>query len=160
MPGEVDLLNIGAFASEFIGVPEERLSGERDLLARSLVAEALRIGIFSLKPDASTWPRWHILALRTWAIRKFRTVFARNGLKVEELVSEVLSDNLGPSLENLGDLISLPNGYYSPGPTRVLQIGSNNWLLISGRPSEDFRGAGFQLNLRGTIISTLLGPIS
>ncbi len=150
MPTEAVLPDIEALASEFIGLPSERLPRERDLLAQSLVAEALRFGIFSRAPDSSSWPRAHILALRNWVIRKFRSVFARVGLKVEEFVSEVLSDSLGPSLENLGDFISLPDGYYSPAPTRVLPIESDNWIVVSGRPSKEFLDAGFQLKIHGS----------
>ncbi len=150
MPGEAVFPDLEALASEFIGLPAERLPRERDLLARSLVAEALRLSIFSRVPDSNIWPRSHVLALRNWAIRKFRSIFARDGIKVEEYVGEVLSDSLGPSLENLGDFIPLPDGYYAPAPTRVLPIGSENWLLVSGRPSKDFLDAGFQLKIHGT----------
>jgi len=150
MQAEEFLLNLNAFALEFFGLPRESLPPDGSLLAQALVAEALRLAMYSKTTESNTWPTAHVLALRNWVVRKLRTVLLKEGAKPKEYLDQVLHETVGPSLENLGDFIPLSNGYYTAAPTRVVQVDSEDWLLVSGRPTKDFLAAGLRLLIHGT----------
>jgi len=149
MSSEETLPDLETFAPEFFGLPVQHLPQERELLAQALMAEALRLAMYSKTENRGDWPRIHVLALRRWAIRKLRDVFMSSGLKAEEYLNQVLYEAAGPNLENIGDFIALSNGYYSPAPTRVVQVDQQSWLLVSGRPAKDFLSAGVEIRVHG-----------
>lgn len=142
--------------ASFTGLPLERLPERSDVIRRALVSECIRLAMADLVDQDEGWSEVHNLRLRNWAIRKLQTVvdFERDAADPAseidtDLFRRVLTEGPEPSLEFLGELIELDEGYYSPGPTRAVVSPESPAVLVSGLPTRSFTD-DFTIEIRGT----------
>jgi hypothetical protein len=140
--------------AQFTGAASENLPTDADRLQQILVAEAIRLALQDKATDSDeTYPRAHITGLRHWVIQKLSPLLGEPTTDEDEEGDDwfrnVLTDGPGPTLTFLGDILSLSNGYYAPGPTRAIKRGAETAVLVSGRPSQWFVKNGYELEFRG-----------
>jgi len=142
--------------ASFTGLPPTRLPERDDVIRRALVSECIRLGMADIIDQDEEWAEVHNLRLRNWVIRKLQTVvdFERDAddpdTKIDtDLFRRVLTEGPEPSLEFLGELIELDEGYYSPGPTRAVMSSQSSPVLVSGLPTRSFTD-DFTIEIRGT----------
>jgi len=135
--------------SDLAGVPRPELQISEEMRKVTAVAEALRVAASQIPLAESRWRISHVMSLRSWVIRKLRGLPCWADSPLDSLVLAVLSEGRGPSLEFLGDFLSLKSGYYAPSPSRAVPIAGRTFLLVSGVPSRDFVKAGLTVKLHG-----------
>lgn len=142
------------FTEEFIASNwdieiEEDVQQIRD----ALIAEALRLAVADkAETSDAIHPRAHVSGIRHWVIHKLSPVLGDPDTDDNEngdWFREVLTDRQGPTVEFLGDLMELKQGYYAPSPTRAVMLDEATALLISGQPSDWFLKQGLQMRFAG-----------
>lgn len=129
--------------------PNVEVSLNDPLSNQSIVAEFIRYGLQKSIIENNDHIPIHILSLQNWVYKKLRCIYSSADSSDFSLFDSVLSEGPGPSLEFLGDVISLSNGYYLPSPTRAIKINETTWTLISGLPTTVFLNAGIQIRVKG-----------
>ncbi len=142
--------------ASFTGLPTAQLPEQDDVIRRALVSECIRLGMVDIIGENEGWSEVHNLRLRHWVIRKLQTVinFERDAAdpttEIEtDLFRRTLTEGPEPSLEFLGELIELDEGYYSPAPTRAVVSSNSEPVLVSGLPTRSFTD-DFTIEIRGT----------
>lgn len=139
------------FASRFIGIHQDQLADDEDLLCDAIVAEAFRYCVAQqVRQDDAAWPRIHVNRLRHWTVRKLETIL---GDPMQEDADDwfrgVLDDRRGATLADLGELVELSRGFWTVGPTRAVPSSSEEWLLVSAVPTTQLTDAGLTLHIHG-----------
>jgi len=139
------------FASRFIGIHEEQLADDEDLLCDAIVAEAIRYCVaHQVRQDDAAWPRIHVNRLRNWTVRKLETLLGDPMQEdADDWFREVLDDRRGATLADLGELVELSQGFWTVGPTLAVPTSSEEWLLVSAVPTTQLTDAGLTLHLHG-----------
>ena len=112
-----------------------------------LIAECIRVAYHNLAGENETG-MVHVRSLRSWVYRKTRAMLPNLWSDGNDPFTRVLSEGPGASLEFLGDLIRLPGGYFTAGPSRAVRLSENDVVLISSWPTA-------QLGLSGIIVESL-----
>jgi hypothetical protein len=107
-------------------------------LNAALVGEAIRVGLFLLFNDTNPGSPVHPLRLRAWVRHKLESVIPDILQEDEGGFRHVLLEGRGANLEFLGDALVLQNGYLCPAPTRAVEVGRDDYLLVSGVPTDAF----------------------
>ena len=141
------------FAAEFIGTGKENLPDRDDQLRDTLIAETIRLGLQDKISDSSDgYPQTHISGLRHWVVHKLTTILGApvtdDEAEEEDWFRAVMSERTGPTVTFYGDLLQLAGGYYAPAPTRAIMT-ETEAILVSGKSSQAFLDAGFDLEFRG-----------
>lgn len=117
-----------------LGVERSRLPSGETALRGALLGETMRIGLYTIF-RAAVAPV-HELSLRSWLDRKLGALFSGSEVPEEEDYRQVLLGGRGQSLELVGDALVLPHGMVYPSPTRIISVGVQTTLLLSGIPSH------------------------
>lgn len=144
--GEID---IHKFGSEFLSIEMSNLPSNSNSIKRAIVSEAFRLALDSTPDSQMSMRKMHIHSLRRWVTHKLRAIIPEIESKDSDLFSDVLKDSKESNLLFIGDILELARGYYSPAPTRVVNIDKNNWILISGLPTYYFTEAGLNMSTNG-----------
>jgi hypothetical protein len=145
-----------AFATQFIGVSDERLPSNEIGIRDALIGEAIRIGLTE-KAESSNdqYPQAHINSIRHWVVHKLAAILGQPDVDSDSTSDDVgwfrsaLTESRGPTLNFLGDVIQLSQGYYAPAPTRAVMISESEAVLVSGDPSGTFLDSGLEIEFRG-----------
>lgn len=146
--------NLQEICSKFTSIPKGKIPNNEKIVIDSLIAETVRL---ALNVDTSQTIRpIHILYLRNWVIKKLRSIVPN----ISDLFTMIFIDDTynGPNPIFLGDIVELSNGFYIPGPTRLIKIEENSWILISGLPTSFFIKEGLEIEICG--MSRLIKNIS
>lgn len=141
--------NICKFGSEFIAIEMSNLPSNSDSIKRAIVGEAFRLALDSIPDPQISMRKMHIHSLRKWVIQKLRGIMPEIEDKDYYLFSDVLKDSKESNLLFIGDILELSKGYYSPAPTRVVNIDKSNWILVSGLPTYYFKEVGLNVSVTG-----------
>ncbi len=141
--------DLHAFGSKFLIVDESNLPSDSDSVKRAIISEAFRFALDSVPDSQGSIRKMHIHSIRRWVIQKLRAIIPEIEKQDLDLLSDILKDPKGPNLLFIGDILELSKGYYSPAPTRVVNIDKNNWILVSGLPTYYFTEAGLNINVKG-----------
>lgn len=131
---EVTTPSLVEIAQAELGVGRERLPGGDTALRGAVLGEIMRAGLYALFKTAGA--PVHELSLRAWLDRKLGALFDGSDLSEEQDYRQVLLGGRGQSLELVGDALILPHGLVSPAPSRIIPIGGQTSLLLSGIPSH------------------------
>lgn len=142
-------IDIRRFGSEFLTIEEANLPSDSDSVKRAIISEAFRFALDSVPDPQGSLRKMHIHSIRRWVIQKLRAIIPEIEKQDLDLLSDILKESKGPNLLFIGDILELSNGYYSPAPTRVVNIDQNNWILVSGLPTYYFLEAGLNINIKG-----------
>lgn len=113
-----------------------------------LIAECIRVAYHSLVRENETGTV-HVQSLRSWVYRKTRALLPSLWLDGNDPFTKVLSEGPGASLEFLGDLVRLPGGHFTAGPSRAVRLSENDVVLISSKPTADFEASGISVESLG-----------
>lgn len=143
--------DIRRFGSEFFTIDESNLPSDPDTVKEAIISEAFRFALDSVPDPQGSMRKMHIHSIRRWVTQKLRAIIPeieKRDLDLD-LVSEILKESRRANLLFIGDILELSKGYYSPAPTRVVNIDKNNWILVSGLPTYYFTEAGLNINVKG-----------
>ncbi|MFA5860315.1 MAG: hypothetical protein WDA16_01335 [Candidatus Thermoplasmatota archaeon] len=118
-------------------------------LRATIVAETVRVGLCRLLHE-SPLRRVHQNQLRNWVRRKLEGVIPDLFTDERGNYRDLLLDGRGGNLGFTGDVLTLPDGYLYPAPTRAIPIADNTYVLASGFPSTAFQ------DLRDRLVFTAL----
>jgi len=142
-------IDIRRFGIEFLTIEESNLPSDINSVRWAIISEAFRLALDSLPEPHGYMRKMHIQSLRRWVIQKLRAIIPEIEKPGLVLLSDILKESKGPNLLFIGDILELSKGYYSPAPTRVVNIDKNNWILVSGLPTYYFTEAGLNINVKG-----------
>lgn len=142
-------IDIFRFGSEFLTIEEANLPSDSDSVKRAIISEAFRFALDSVPDPQGSIRKMHIQSLRRWVIQKLRAIIPEIEYQDLDLLSDILKESKGPNLLFIGDILELSNGYYSPAPTRAVNVDKNNWILVSGLPTHYFTENGLNMNIKG-----------
>lgn len=114
----------------------------------TVVGECIRVAYHNLAPYSNEG-RVHVNALRSWTYRKTRSVLPGAWGDQDDAFSRTLSEGPGPSLEFLGDLVRLPGGYFTAGPSRGVRINATKVVVVSSWPTRVLTSKGIEVTVRG-----------
>jgi len=142
-------IDIRRFGSEFFTIDESNLPSDTDTVKEAIISEAFRFALDSVPDPQGSIRKMHIHSIRRWVIQKLRAIIPEIEKRDLDLLSDILKESKGPNLLFIGDILELSKGYYSPAPTRVVNVDKNNWILVSGLPTYYFTEAGLNINVKG-----------
>jgi hypothetical protein len=142
-------IDIRRFGSEFITIEESNLPSDSDSVKEAIISEAFRFALDSMPDPQGSIRKMHINSIRRWVIQKLRAIIPEIEKQDLNLLSDILKESKGPNLLFLGDILKLSKGYYSPAPTRAVNVDENNWILVSGLPTHYFTEDGININVKG-----------
>lgn len=142
-------IDIRRFGSEFFTIEEYNLPSDSDSVKGAIISEAFRFALDSMPDPQGSIRKMHINSIRRWVIQKLRAIIPEIEKQDLNLFSDILQESNGPNLLFIGDILKLSKGYYSPSPTRVVNVDMNNWILISGLPTYYFTETGININVIG-----------
>ena len=142
-------IDIRRFGSEFFTIEESNLPSDSDSVKVAIISEAFRFALDSMPDPQGSIRKMHINSIRRWVIQKLRAIIPEIEKQDLNLFSNILQESNGPNLLFIGDILKLSKGYYSPSPTRVVNVDMNNWILISGLPTYYFTETGININVKG-----------
>ncbi|NQE04945.1 hypothetical protein C5S32_03645 [ANME-1 cluster archaeon GoMg1] len=142
-------IDIRRFGSEFFTIDESNLPSDPDTVKEAIISEAFRFALDSVPDPQGSIRKMHIHSIRRWVIQKLRAIIPEIEKRDLDLLSDILKESKGPNLLFIGDILELSKGYYSPAPTRVVNMDENNWILVSGLPTYYFTEAGLNINVKG-----------
>lgn len=143
---EIDILRFGG---EFLTIEEANLPSDSDSVKRAIISEAFRFALDSVPDPQGSVRKMHIQSIRRWVIQKLRAIIPEIENQNLDLLSDILKESKGPNLLFIGDILELSNGYYSPAPTRAVNVDKNDWILVSGLPTHYFTENGLNINIKG-----------
>ena len=115
---------------------------------KAVIAECIRLAYRSISGFRQDG-RVHVNALRIWVYRKTRSILPSTWSPESLEFQSVLAEGPGPSLEFLGDLVRLPRGYFTAGPTRAIRLDGSLVILVSAAPSCVLASMGLPVEIRG-----------
>ena len=142
-------IDIRGFGSEFLTIDESNLPSDPNTVKEAIISEAFRFALDSVPEPQVSIRKMHIHSIRRWVIQKLRAIIPEIEKDDLNLLSDILKKSKGPNLLFLGDILKLSKGYYSPAPTRAVNVDENNWILVSGLPTHYFTEAGININVKG-----------
>ncbi len=139
-------IDIRRFGSEFFTIEESNLPSDSNSVKGAIISEAFRFALDSMPDPQGSIRKMHINSIRRWVIQKLRAIIPE--IEKQDL-NYILKESKGPNLLFLGDILKHSKGYYSPAPTRAVNVDENNWILVSGLPTHYFTEAGINVNVKG-----------
>jgi len=128
--------------SIYSGADECDIHGD---VERSLIAETVRIALFSMIQDGDNTSGLH---LSNWVRRKIRSVVPR--MNENDSLSSILYKE-PTSMFELGEVIKDGSGQYLPSESKCLSISAEECLLISGMPSKYYSNNGVKIWFKGNL---------
>ncbi len=144
-------MTLSEFAVKGLGWDINQASSSSDTIRPSVVADSIRMAIYSLYVRNSPPVPIYNLEIRNWIKHKLLPIIPDLFESEDENYKQVLTEGRGSSLEFLGDAVVLSDGYLCPGPSRFIDIGNGSFLVVSGLPTKYF------LSISHKIVHTQLG---
>lgn len=127
---------LSEYARDGLGWHTDQLPEETETLRASVIADSIRMGLFTLFSSTSPPEPVHNLKLRGWLKHKLEPIVPDLFDSNLENYRQILIEGRGGNLGFLGDVLELSQGYVCPAPTRLVESGTETYLLISGRPTK------------------------
>jgi hypothetical protein len=147
----MDSISLPSLLEKYTLLSSNEFPQDSDEQKSMAIAEGIRLALYYNRDVDGKITPTNPLHLRNWVFRKLRSVIPELRNDEDRIITDMVSNMLTPNLEFLGDVIRLGDGYFLPGPTRVVPISEGRWNLISGIPTREFVTRGMKIDFIGPV---------